>query len=86
MMPRVKMKTIEEIKAFESDILGLVDMYAAAGVDLIELNVEREDEYGPQSLENRARIVTDLVSAIKTAHPEIAVQVLFNGVEENWSS
>lgn len=86
MMPRVKMKTIEEIKAFESDILGLVDMYAAAGVDLIELNVEQEDEYGPQSLENRARIVTDLVSAIKTAHPEMAVQVLSMALRRMWSS
>ena len=44
----------------------------------------RDDEYGPQSFENRARFVCEMIQAIKEAcGSDFTVQVLINGIEEN---
>lgn len=45
---------------------------------------KRQDEYGPQSLENRARIVVEMIRAIKKAcGQDFVVSVLLNGIEQN---
>ena len=96
--PRAQMTT-EQVHEFQDYVLGLVSVYDEAGFDVIELNascdhtfasflsrflnVSRDDEYGPQSFENRARILTEIIERIKAEHPRVAVQVLFNGVEEH---
>lgn len=71
-----------------------------AGFDGIELNAaaehffdsflsrfwnrERDDQYGPQSLENRARVVTELIARIhELCGEDFPVGVLFNGYEVN---
>ena len=47
-------------------------------------NNTREDEYGPQSLENRARIMTEQVRAIReAAGDDFAVFTVLNACEEN---
>ncbi len=71
-----------------------------AGFDGIELNAaaehffdsflsrfwnrERDDQYGPQSLENRARVVTELIARIhELCGDDFPVGVLYNGCEVN---
>ncbi len=71
-----------------------------AGFDGIELNAaaehffdsflsrfwnrERDDQYGPQSLENRARVVTELIARIhELCGEDFPVGVLYNGCEVN---
>lgn len=45
---------------------------------------DEDDAYGPGSLENRARLATDIISGIKEACGEdFNVQVLMNGAEDN---
>lgn len=96
--PHQKM-TVERIREFQQEKVALAQLHYASGFDIIELNAgcdhtfdsfmsrfwntERDDEYGPQSLENRARIVTEIIRQIKETCPGIIVQVLYNGVEEN---
>ena len=47
-------------------------------------NRERDDQYGPQSLENRARVVTELIERIhELCGEDFPVGVLFNGCEVN---
>lgn len=59
----------------------------AAGAHLLDTFLsrvwnKREDEYGPQSTENRARIVCEIIEAVKKACGEdYPVTVLFNGME-----
>lgn len=44
----------------------------------------RDDNYGPQSYENRARFVTEIVQGIqKACGADFPVEILMNGVEEN---
>lgn len=97
-LPHAKMTT-EEVHAFQQEMLELAMLHHETGFDIVEINagcdhafdsflsrhwnVDRDDEYGAQSLENRARIVTELIQMIKEQCPDLAVQVLFNGVEEN---
>lgn len=97
-MPHLPLTT-EEVHAFQQEKLALAQLHYASGFDIIELNAgcdhtfdtflsrfwntERDDEYGPQSLENRARILTELIRGIKETCPGVIVQVLYNGVEEN---
>lgn len=94
--------TEDDIAALHADIVDAVVGLKAMGVDAFEINAagnnlgqaflsrmrnHREDEYGPQSLENRARFVTELIAAIKQACGEdFPVQVLINVLEENDSS
>lgn len=44
----------------------------------------REDDYGPQSYENRARFVTDIIKGIhEVCGDDFPIEILMNGVEEN---
>lgn len=96
--PRAELTT-DQVHEFQSYIIGLASTLAESGFDMIELNascdhtfdsflsrfinVDRTDAYGPQSLENRARIITEIIEQVKKEHPKLILQVLFNGVEEN---
>ncbi|MBR2836508.1 MAG: FAD-dependent oxidoreductase [Coriobacteriales bacterium] len=75
----------------------LCQEYQKAGFDLIEIHSsatqwiknllsarfnKREDEYGPQSVENRTRFTCELIQKIKAACPGITIQVLMDGVED----
>lgn len=89
----------EDIDALTADIVDAVVELKGMGVEAFEINAagnnlgqaflsrmrnQRDDEYGPQTLENRARFVTNLIRAIKEAcGPDFAVQVLINVLEEN---
>ena len=47
-------------------------------------NVDRDDEYDGSSLENRARIVTEMIEGIRAAcGDDFVIQVLYSPVEEN---
>lgn len=91
--------TKEDIRALQADIVAAVVKLQGEGIDAFEINAagnnlgqaflsrmrnERDDEYGPQSLENRARFVTELIEQIKQAcGSDFVVQVLINVLEEN---
>lgn len=89
----------DTIKKWIQDIIGIAKRLHDDGFDAFELNSaannlgqsflsrarnNRTDEYGPQSMENRTRFVTEVVKGIKEAcGKDFIVQVLINGVEEN---
>jgi 2,4-dienoyl-CoA reductase (NADPH2) len=89
--------TLNEIhRVIREFVNGAVNMHKA-GLDGIELNAscahllnsflsrawnKRHDEYGCDSLENRARIVVEIIQGIKlAAGKEFAIIALFNAVE-----
>lgn len=95
-----KMMTIDEIHAFQQSFIQRAVMLQKAGFDGVELNAgcdhtfssflsrhyntQRDDEYGPQSFENRARILTEIITGIRDAcGDDFLIEVLFNGIEEN---
>lgn len=95
-----KMMSIDDIHAFQQDFVNRSVMLQKAGFDGVELNAgcdhtfasflsrhwntQRDDEYGAQSFENRARILTELIRGIKEAcGSDFLVEVLYNGIEEN---
>ena len=50
-------------------------------------NVDREDEYDGSSLENRARIVTEMIEGIREkCGSDFVIQVLYSPIEENISN
>lgn len=89
--------TVEEIHAFQDSVVNVCKTVQGYGFEAFEINAAgfnigesflsrvqnvREDEYGPQTLENRARYVVELVQKIKAACGEdFAVQVLMNCIE-----
>ena len=89
----------EEIKSWQQVVIDLAKQLQADGFDAIELNMaannmgqsffsrarnNREDEYGPQSLENRTRWAVETIKGIKEACGEdFIVQALINGIEIN---
>ena len=91
--------TLEEVKQVQQDFIDVAKMLQDAGFDAVELNAagnnigqaflsrnrnKREDEYGPQSFENRARFVCEIIQGIKAACGEdFPVQILINGIEAN---
>ena len=91
--------TLEEVKQVQQDFIDVAVMLHDAGFDAVEINAagnnigqaflsrnrnHREDEYGPQSFENRARFVCEIIQGIKSACGEdFPVQVLINGIEAN---
>lgn len=95
-----KAMSVDDIHEYQRYVIDMAKVCQASGFDLLDLNagcnhmydsflsrfwnVERDDEYGPQSLENRARLLTELIAGIKKECPGLAVQVLYNGVEENF--
>lgn len=80
-------------------VIDLAKRLQADGFDAIELNMaannmgqsflsrtrnNRDDEYGPQSLENRTRWAVETIHAIKEAcGPDFVVQALINAIESN---
>ena len=91
--------TLEEVKMVQEDFIKGAKKMKDLGFDAVEINAagnnigqaffsrqrnHREDEYGPQSFENRARFVGEIITGIKElCGKDFPVQVLFNGIEEN---
>ena len=95
---RHKELTTDEVHAVQHTILDNVKFAKECGFDAIELNCSsdhmfntfmsrfwnnsREDQYSAETIENRARVVTELIQMIKLAcGNDFPVQILFNGVE-----
>lgn len=91
--------THDEVLAFQADCASAAKYLQGIGFDGVEVNAagnnigqafmsrmrnHRDDEYGPQSIENRARFVSGIVEQIKSAcGKDFVVQVLMNALEEN---
>ena len=91
--------TLDEVKKVQEDFIKGAKKMKDLGFDAVEINAagnnigqaffsrqrnHREDEYGPQSFENRARFVGEIISGIKElCGKDFPVQVLLNGIEEN---
>lgn len=91
--------TIEELHALQQDFITGAKKMQDLGFDAVEINAagnnigqaffsrqrnHRDDEYGPQSFENRARFVGEIITGIKElCGKDFPVQVLFNAIEEN---
>lgn len=94
-----KALTVEEIQDNVKLIADCAERCQKAGYDGVEINCacshlfatfisrfwnKRTDQYGPQNFENRARIVTDMIQAVKQrCGDDFAVSILMNGVEIN---
>lgn len=91
--------TIDEIHGIQQDIVNAAVFLKEQGFEALEINAAganlgamyfsrannlREDEYGPQSFENRTRFVCEVIQQVKEAcGQDFIVQVLMNGVEED---
>ncbi|WP_417143696.1 FAD-dependent oxidoreductase [Raoultibacter massiliensis] len=91
--------TLEEIQLIQADTVAAAKKLKDYGFDAVEINAagnnigqsffsrmrnHREDDYGPQSFENRSRFVCEIIEGIKKECGEdFVVQVLINGIEEN---
>jgi 2,4-dienoyl-CoA reductase (NADPH2) len=89
--------TLADIEEVVEAFVGGAARAARGGVDGIEINAaddhllptflsrfwnKRDDRYGPQSMENRARIVVEIVQGIKQrVGPDFPVQVRMNAIE-----
>lgn len=97
--PAVNDLSLGEIKQFVQDSAACAARLQEAGYDCIEIKAatadglnafltrrqnRREDEYGPQSFENRARFLTEMIQAIKAeCGKDFNVLMLINAMEEN---
>ncbi len=91
--------TREEVKLVQEDFINGAKKMKDLGFDAVEINAagnnigqaffsrqrnHRDDEYGPQSFENRARFVGEIITGIKeVCGKDFPVQVLINVIEEN---
>lgn len=91
--------TVEELDRFIESVGVSAERAKRAGFDCIEIKGasadalnghltrrvnRREDEYGPQSIENRTRLFRRMIEKIKEVNgPDFAVGALINAVEEN---
>jgi 2,4-dienoyl-CoA reductase-like NADH-dependent reductase (Old Yellow Enzyme family) len=91
--------TLEAIRQSIDDVVGASFRALQAGYDGVELNAScthmlnsflsrfwnrRTDQYGPQSLENRSRILVEMIQGIKArCGSDFPVVVLYNGREVN---
>ncbi|ANE22756.1 tat (twin-arginine translocation) pathway signal sequence [Denitrobacterium detoxificans] len=91
--------TLEEVHTVQSDFIDAAKFLKEQGFDAVEINAagnnigqaflsrnrnKRTDEYGPQSFENRARFVVEMIEGIKReCGADFPVQVLINVIEEN---
>lgn len=89
----------EEVLWFEDQVIKGAKRLKDIGFDGFELNAagnnlprcfmsrttnKRDDEFGPQSFENRCRLITDIIKGIKKECGEdFVVQILINAIEEN---
>ena len=93
---------VEELDAFIENVGVAAERAKAIGIDCIEIKGasadalngfmtrrvnRREDEYGPQSIENRTRLFRRMIEKIKEVNgADFPVGALINGVEENDAS
>lgn len=91
--------TLDEIHMLQEDFIAGAVYLKEQGFDAVEINAAgnnigqaffsrmrnaRDDEYGPQSFENRARFVSEIIQGIKKeCGDDFIVQVLINVIEEN---
>ncbi len=97
---RHKELTTKEVHEVQNTIVSAARYAKDCGFDALELNcssdhmfdtflsrfwnVTRSDAYSGKSLENRARVVTELITKIKDeCGTDFPIQILFNGIEEN---
>lgn len=89
----------DDVKSWERTIVDIAVKLHDDGFDAFELNFaannvgqsflsrarnNRDDEYGPQSLENRTRFAVETIEGIKEAcGGDFVVQLLINGIEAN---
>ena len=88
--------SIAEIKEIQQKFVKAAENSRKAGFDGVTLHGshrylidsflsrawnKREDEYGPQSLENRARFAVETIDAIKKHMPDFLVGIRINGQE-----
>ena len=95
-----KMQTTEEVQAEIQCFIDAAERYYKAGYDGIEINCscshyfstflsrfannERTDQYSGETIENRARIVTEVIEGIRArVGSDFIIQVLYSGAEEN---
>lgn len=93
------MQTTEEVQAEIQDFVNAGERYYKAGFDGVELNAscnhyfstflsryancERTDQYDASSIENRCRVLTEIIEGIRERVGEdFIIQVLYSGVEE----
>lgn len=94
------MQTTEEVQATQQLFVDAAERYYKAGFDGVELNAScnhyfssflsrfqndvRTDQYGPDSIENRARVLTEIIESIRERVGEsFIVQVLYSAIEGN---
>jgi 2,4-dienoyl-CoA reductase-like NADH-dependent reductase (Old Yellow Enzyme family)/thioredoxin reductase len=92
------MQTTEEVQQTQQLFIDAAERYYKAGFDGIELNAScnhyfssflsryqndvRTDQYGPDSIENRARILTEIIEGIRErVGNDFIIQVLYSAVE-----
>lgn len=97
------MQTTEQVHAEQQAFIDAAERYKKAGWDGVELNAscnhyfstflsryannERTDQYSAESLENRARILTEIIEGIRERVGEdFIIQVLYSGIEGNVAS
>lgn len=96
---RADQMTLEELKKLQEDFIDAAKYLKDQGFDAVEINAAgnnigqaflsrnrnaREDEYGPQSFENRTRFLAEIIQGIKEVNgQDFPVQILINGIEEN---
>jgi 2,4-dienoyl-CoA reductase (NADPH2) len=89
--------TLEDVAMVQEMFIQSAERAYKAGFDGVEINAatctlpnsfisrvfnQRTDQYGPESIENRARFVTEIISEIRRRlDPEFAVTVILNAVE-----
>lgn len=94
-----KAATISQIHQVVEKFVQAAERYKKAGFDGVEINASgnhllnsflsrgfntRHDEYGCDTFENRARIVTEIIQAFKQVlGASFPVSILFNGMEYN---
>ena len=95
-----KMQTTEEVQAEIQCFIDAAERYYKAGYDGVEINCscshyfstflsrfannERTDQYSGETIENRARIVTEVIEGIRArVGSDFIIQVLYSGAEEN---
>lgn len=96
--PWIGKYTVDDIHSWQANYVRIAKLIQDAGFDCFELNMaannlgqsffsrarnNRDDEYGPQSIENRTRFACEIIKGIKEAcGKDFPIQILINGVED----